>query len=43
MSSVQKEDREGGRELLVAEILIVKTGMFNKSDPLENYPSEAFR
>ena len=37
-----------GRELLVAKPLIVNisniaTGMFNKSEPLETYPSEGFR
>ena len=38
----------GGGELLVAKPLIASisnkaTGMFNKSEPLETYPSEGFR
>ena len=38
----------GGEELLVAKLLItnisnIATGMFNKSEPLETYPSEGFR
>ena len=46
--SLHKGRVERGRELLVAKLLIENisneaTGMFNKSEPLEAYPSEGFR
>ena len=44
----QMEDGEMGREPLVAELLLVNinnkvTGVIDKSEPLEAYPSEGFR